>query len=162
MSVLGENYKKIITEIEGKITNPEDLKFVKEKIAELFMSFMETVDRLVDITDEKIKNIEEKQANIENRINEIETDIYDVEDENNNFDFEIVCPYCDYEFTTSIEGRTEIVCPKCNNVIELDWNDDEEDDCCAGHCHSCHGCGEEEYDDNDYDEYEENDEDDDM
>mgnify|MGYP007042768822 CR=1 FL=1 len=97
-----------------------------------------------------------------NRINEIETDIYEVEDENNNFDFEIVCPYCDYEFTTSIEGRTEIVCPKCNNVIELDWNDDDEDDCCAGHCHSCHGCGEEEYDDNDDDEYEENDEDDDM
>ncbi len=164
MSVLSDNYKRIITEIEGRITNPEDLEFVKEKMSELSMIFMDIIDNLADKADEKIKQIEEKQKKIEEKmnevegaINEIETDIY-VEDDQ-NFDFEIVCPYCDYEFVTSIDGKDEVTCPKCNNVIELDWNDDEEDSCCSGHCHSCHGC--EEDDDCDCDD-EENEEDDDM
>ena len=31
MSVLSDNYKRIISELETKITNSEDLEFVKEK-----------------------------------------------------------------------------------------------------------------------------------
>lgn len=170
MSVLSDNYKRIITEIEEKITNPEDLEFVKEKISELSMIFMDIIDNLANNADEKIKQIEEKQRKIEEKmnkvegaINEIETDIY-VEDDS-NFDFEIVCPYCDNEFVTTIDGKDEVICPKCNNVIELDWNDeDEEDGCCSGHCHSCHSCEEDDDCDCgcDCEEDDENDEDEDM
>ena len=133
MSVLSDNYKRIISEIEGKLTNKEDLEFVKEKVSELSMLFMDIIDSLTEKADEKIKQIEEKQKQIEakmeqveNAVNDIESDIYVEED--GNFDFEIVCPYCNNEFVTEINGKDEITCPECNNVIELDWNDEEENE----------------------------------
>lgn len=165
MSVLSDNYKKIIAEIETKITNPEDLEFVKEKISELSMIFMSAIDNFTDKADEKMKQIEEKQKNIEEKMNKVEEAINEIEadiyvDDDSNFDFEIVCPYCDYEFVTSIDGENEIICPKCNNVIELDWNDEDEDECCSGHCHSCHSCEDDECDCGcDCEEDDENDED---
>ena len=144
MSVLSDNYKRIISEIEEKITNPEDLEFVKEKVSELSVLFMDIIDNLTEKADEKMKQIEEKQKKIEakmeeveNTINEIESDIYVEED--GNFDFEIVCPYCSHEFVAEINGKSEIQCPECDNIIELDWNDEEDADC-TGHCSSCHGC----------------------
>lgn len=161
MSVLSDNYKRIISEIEGKITNPEELEFVKEKVSEISMLFMDVIDNLTEKTDEKIRQIEEKQKQIENKmsqvenvVNEIESDIY-VEDDEGNFDFEIVCPYCNNEFVAEINGKSEILCPECNNIIELDWND-EENDCCSGHCSSCHGC-DEDFDENDDEEDNEDD-----
>ena len=52
----------------------------------------------------------------------ISNDIYEDED-----DFEIVCPYCNFEFIADIdESKTEIICPECENVIELDWGDNIE------------------------------------
>ena len=150
MSVLSDNYKRIISEIEGKMSNPEELEFVKEKVSELSMLFMDIIDNLTEKADEKIRQIEEKQklieekmSQVESTVNEIESDIYVEED--GNFDFEIVCPYCNNEFVAEINGKSEVECPECNNIIELDWNDDEEEGC-SGHCSSCHGCSDE-YDD---------------
>jgi len=153
MSVLSDNYKRIVSEIETKLTNPDEVEFVKEKISELSMLFMDIIDGITDKADEKIKQIKEKQRQIEakmeqvqNAVDEIESDIYTVDEEDGSFDFEIVCPYCDNEFVTEIDGRNEIICPECNNVIELDWND-EEDEGCSGHCSSCHGCSDDFEDD---------------
>lgn len=153
MSVLSDNYKRIVSEIEEKISNPEELEFVKEKVSELSMLFMDIIDSLSEKADEKIKQIEEKQKQIESKmsevesaVNEIESDIYTEED--GNFDFEIVCPYCNYEFVAEINGKNEIACPECNNIIELDWNDEDDGEGCNGHCSGCHGC-EEDYDEND-------------
>lgn len=152
MSVLNENYKRIISEIEAKVSNPEELEFVKKKVAELSMMFIETIDTLTQKTEERIKEIEDKQTQIEtkinkveNAVNEIESDIYSEEDA--NFEFEIVCPYCNNEFVTEINEedlKKEVRCPECNNVIELDWNEDE--DGCTGDCHGCHGCEDDEDD----------------
>ena len=49
-----------------------------------------------------------------------------------------MCPYCNHEFTTNISSdvNTEVECPECHNMIELDWNGDEEE--CT---HNCSGCG---------------------
>ena len=68
-----------------------------------------------------------------------------------NFDFEITCPYCNYEFFVDIdENKTEIECPECKNTIELDWSGDIEDEPkenktknsnFQGGCPGCHGCG---------------------
>ncbi len=154
MSVLNDNYKRIITEIEEKVSNPEELEFVKEKILELSTLFMDVIDNLINKTDKKIMQIEKKQQQIENQISqvkgevdEIETDIYE-EDEDDFYDFEIVCPYCNYEFVTEINGKNEVTCPECNNVIELDWNDEDEEEQttsigCIGNCQSCGGCTDE-------------------
>ena len=49
------------------------------------------------------------------------------------------------------ENKTEIECPECNNLIELDWSGDVDDEPsaggCLGDCHGCHGCGSEDEDD---------------
>lgn len=152
MSVLSDNYKKIIAELEERISDPEDLEFVKEKFAELSTMFLDVIDNFTEKTDAKISELEEKQqfieekiAEVESAVNEIETDMYDDEDdeeEDNSYEFEIVCPYCNYEFVAEIAGKNEVTCPECNNTIELDWNEDEEQNStdCVGGCTTCGGC----------------------
>ena len=156
MSVLSDNYKKIITEIEEKITNQEELEFIKQKISELSIIFMDVIDNLSNATDEKLKKIEEKQEKIEQKmqeveeyVNDIETDmleeidaIDEVTENDEEYEFEIACPYCNNEFVADINGKNEITCPECNNVIELDWNDEEDNKSgCSSHgCSSCPGC----------------------
>ncbi len=113
------------------------------------------MDHILDYKEEKMaqledtqKEINEKMAKMQQVIDNIEKDIY-AED---GFDFEIVCPYCNYEFIIDLdENKTEIECPECNNMIELDWSGDidEEHDKCNGSCHGCHGCSDEEDEDED-------------
>ena len=143
MSDIKGKYKKILDDLENNIKNPEDLIYTKEKFMELTLIFMDIIDRLTALTDARIKEIEERQQEINNKINsvqsivdEIEDDIYDSDED---YEFEIVCPYCNYEFTTDItdEEKNEIKCPKCNNVIELDWNSEDEYSC-DGNCNHCH------------------------
>ena len=148
MSDIKGKYNKILEELEASMKDRDDLAIAKEKFMELTVVFMDIVDRLTFLTDERIKEIENKQEEINRKINNvqsivdtIEEDIYDEEDdEDDNFEFEIVCPYCNYEFTTDItdEEKNEIKCPQCNNIIELDWNSDEESSC-DGNCSHCHG-----------------------
>ena len=144
MSDIKGKYKKILDDLENNIKDPEDLLYAKEKFMELTMIFMDIVDRLTALTDARIKEVEEKQEEINNRINNVQTIIDEIEgdiyDSNDEYEFEIVCPYCNYEFTTDIadEEKDEIKCPECNNIIELDWNGDEEY-ACSGDCSHCHG-----------------------
>ncbi len=146
MSDINGKYKQIMEELEGNIKNPEQLNFVKDKFSELSMLFIDMLDRVTRLTDNKIQEVETRQEEILNRLNsiqsvvdEIESDIYE---DDENYEFEIVCPYCNYEFLADIEDedKDEIVCPECHNTIELDWNPDEEIECsgscshCASHC----------------------------
>ncbi len=87
-------------------------------------------------------------------IDNIEKDIYSED----GFDFEIVCPYCDYEFIIDLdENKTEIECPECQNIIELDWTGDIDEENqnqdkqhgCNGSCHGCSGCDEDDDEDDD-------------
>lgn len=142
MSDIKGKYKKILEDLEQNVKDPQDLLYVKEKIIELTTIFMDIIDRLTILTDARIKEIEDKQKEIDSKIesvqsmvDEIEGDIYEDDD---SYEFEIVCPYCNYEFTTDIadEEKDEIKCPKCNNIIELDWNQEEG---CNGDCSHCHG-----------------------
>lgn len=131
--------------------------------------------KIIEELEKRLQKVEEKERFLNDRLNalqhvvsDIEEDIYedyddcDCDDEcdcgdncecdddcdcgcNDDFEFEIVCPYCDEEFTISLDllddEISEIKCPKCNNVIELDWNQEDEEGC-SGHCGGCHGCGE--------------------
>lgn len=53
------------------------------------------------------------------------------------------------------DNKTEIKCPKCDNIIELNWSGNLEDDIdqggCQGHCLGCHGCDDVEQDADDDD-----------
>lgn len=153
MSDMNENYKKILSQIEQKISNPEEREFVKDKISELTVMFVEMINKLSDMTEIKINDIEEKQKElklkmdkVEEVVNGIENDIYLDE----GYEFEIVCPYCNNEFITEVDSenhpKEEVECPECHNIIELDWNGEEYDhehnefNGCSEHCSGCHAC----------------------
>ena len=167
MSNFKDKYTKTIEEIQNKLKNPEDFEFVKDKINELAMEFVDTINE-VKITDAEIRALRLQQNHLqhladrvevlENIMDEMESDIYDDDfmdemfDDDDTFtiedddiEFEVVCPYCNYEFTADVnetEMKEEIQCPKCNKTIELDWNDDDFGfGCSDGGCSHCAGCG---------------------
>lgn len=144
MSDMSGKYKQIIKELEENIKDEKELEFVKEKFSDMSMLFMDMLERVTRLTDSKIQELEQKQHDILNKINSvqsavngIESDIYEDEE---NYEFEIVCPYCNYEFAADIEdeSKEEIICPECHNTIELDWNPEEEIGGCSGSCSHCH------------------------
>lgn len=147
MTELSDKYKEILKDLEANIKDEAQLEYVKEQIYKITDLFMNQIDKILNVNESRIKTMEEKQAEIDRKVQNltsivdgIEQDIYIDEQED---EFQIVCPYCNHEFTEEFdETRTEIQCPECNNIIELDWND--EDDGCSGHCSGCHGCGEDE------------------
>ena len=137
MSELNEEYTKILSELEKKISK---------------------IEERLEIIENNEKSITSILGQLQSEISEIEGDIYENDEQEGEYEFEIVCPYCNLEFLADItlinQEKNEITCPECNNIIELDWNEEDE---CSGHCHGCHGCGEE-HDEEDYNQ----DEDDDM
>lgn len=159
MSELSDKYREIMNEIENNITNEKDLNFVKNKVSEMSMIFIDIIDRMNEIVEEKVSRIEQNQEEMNNRLNKvqsvidkIEKDIYD-----DDFEIEVACPYCNNEFFTTMSDseENEIKCPRCHNMIELDFNAnfEEENQSCSGNCHLCGGCG----NDQDDDEFEEDD-----
>ena len=91
----------------------------------------------------RVAELEERLERVVNILEHIEGDIYD-----DDFDFEIVCPYCNNEFVVDFdENTTEVTCPECENKIELDWSSElEDEDGCSGHCCHCDGCDDEDED----------------
>lgn len=142
MSELSSKYKKILNNIEKKITNKDELEYIKEQIYAITALFLDELDKLVELSESKMQDLvknqlelQEKISKIENSVGEIEKDMY-LENEE-EFDFEVTCPYCNKDFVTELsEKKTEVICPECKNVIELDWN--AEDEKCGG-CSGCQG-----------------------
>ena len=150
MSKFKNEYKSFLDDIEKNIKNPDDLNYIKERFAKFMDVVIEKMDQVLDFKNQELDHLLEMQKGLENRmdkmqriIDNIEKDIYSDE----GFDFEIVCPYCNYEFIADVdENKTEIECPECKNMIELDRSGDPEDDMdsCSGNCSGCSGCDEEE------------------
>ncbi len=155
MGSIKNEYKSFLDDIEKNIKNKEDLEYIKKRLSSFVDVIVEKVDDIANYRKEEIEQLEQRQNEIEEKmskmqgiIDNIEKDIYSEE----GFDFEIVCPYCENEFIIDVdENKTEVECPECNNVIELDWtgnvDEEPEHDGCNGSCHGCHGCGEDEDDD---------------
>lgn len=150
MSKFKNEYKSFLDDIEKNIKNPDDLNYIKERFAKFMDVVIGKMDQVLDFKNQELDHLLEMQKGLENRmdkmqriIDNIEKDIYSDE----GFDFEIICPYCNYEFIADVdENKTEIECPECKNMIELDWSGDPEDDMdsCSGNCSGCSGCDEEE------------------
>ena len=142
MSILKDEYKNFLDDIESNIKNKEDLEYIKKRFADFVDKVLNHIDYIVGYKKQEIENLEDTQKQLIERIDKmqrvidnIEKDIYSDE----GFDFEIVCPYCNYEFVVDMdEEKTEIECPECKNMIELDWSGDpSDDDECSGHCSGC-------------------------
>ena len=101
---------------------------MEEKYEYLKKYVVKTSDKLLTSTGEEIEKVRKNQIALEkeldkmrNALENIERDIYDDED----YDFEIICPYCNNQFLIDYEDeKPEVVCPECKNIIELDWSGD--------------------------------------
>ncbi len=152
MSDFQKKIKKIVSDIEKNLKNKEDLEYVKNQIYNMYGLFMDELDELEARSTSKMESIlirykalEDRMSDIENSIDKIENDIYIKENE--EYDFDITCPYCDTEFSVDCSNglQDRVVCPECNNTIELDWNDHEHDGCSHG-CNECEeGCNHDSY-----------------
>ena len=154
MSVFKDNYTSFLKDVEENIKNKEDLEYITKRFEQFYNQIessssnnkiAEMENKLKDL-ENKQNEIDEKFERIEEVVSNIEKDIYSEE----GFDFEIVCPYCNYEFVIDVdEEKTEVECPECKNIIALDWLGDLDDDHlgCNGGCSSCHGCGPDDEDD---------------
>ena len=150
MGNLKNEYKSFLDDIEKNIKNKEDLEYIKKRFADFMDVVLTDMESIMDYKDEEMKKLQEKQDKIEdevdrlkNVIDHIEKDIYDED----GFDFEIICPYCNHEFVIDFDdNKTEVQCQECKNIIELDWNGGEDESGCSGSCSNCSGCDDEEDD----------------
>jgi len=151
MGTIKTEYKSFLDDIEKNIKDKEDLEYIKKRFASFVDVILDQIDYILDYKKDEINKLEETQKELETNmkkiqqvVDNIERDIYD-----DDFDFEIICPYCNYEFFIDVdENKTEIECPECGNMIELDWSGDVEDDQnnCNGNCKGCSGCEDEDDD----------------
>ena len=144
MSNFSEKYEKILRDIETNISNQKEKEYVLKKIHEVSSIYMDLIDRVTKLDDTRIDILEERQekkigsvSKLKETVDLIKNDIY----EEDGYDFEIVCPYCNHEFVADVEAelKEEIECPECHNIIELDWNE-EDDDMDEINCEGCSGC----------------------
>ena len=148
MGTIKAEYKSFLDDIEKNMKNKEDLEYVKKRFTKFLDIMLDQIDYIMDYKKEEMEKLEKNQKEIENKmskmqqvVDNIEKDIYD-----DGFDFEITCPYCNYEFFIDVdENKTEVECPECKNMIELDWSGDNEEgdpneEGCDGNCQGCSGC----------------------
>ena len=123
------------------------------------MIYMDEINKIMDISEKRVNQVYENQRILEKKMSEIERGMNTIEKElfiEDEYDFEIICPYCNHEFLTDINSsKKEVECPECHNVIELDWNEEEHK--CSGHCGNCGECGTEDEYEEDENNIEEND-----
>lgn len=157
MANFNVEFKKILKNLEDNISDKEALEAAKVEIFNLYNLFFDEITNLEQTINNRIVTIAESQLHVEERLKEmdkslknIEKDIYmDDEMDNEDYDVEIKCPYCNNTFTAEMNDLTaaEIVCPECNNAIELDWGENCEDDDCGCCPHDCHHHEDEDEDD---------------
>lgn len=154
MGNIKNEYKSFLDDIEKNIKNEEDLAYIKERFSTFVDIVIDQIEDIMDYKKEEVDRLENKQKEIEQKMNKMQKVIDNIEKDiyaEDGFDFEIVCPYCNYEFIIDLdENKTEVECPECNNTIELDWTGDTDENGkengCLGTCDGCHGCDDEDDD----------------
>ena len=128
MVSIKNEYKSFLDDIEKNIKNKEDLEYIKKRFADFLEVVIEKMDYILDYKEEEMNKLEEKQNQIEAKISSMQKMIDNIENDiysEDGYDFEITCPYCNYEFIIDVdETKTEVQCPECKNMIELDWGGD--------------------------------------
>ena len=146
MADLHKKIKAIINDLEKNINDKEELDYVKNQVYNVALLFIDEMDKIAQMSVNKVDNILQSHANLDDRMAKIEKKLQNIEKEifiEDDYDFEITCPYCNYEFNEEFYGEIsgEVRCPECNNVIELDWYKEENEEMGCNHqdCGHCHG-----------------------
>ncbi len=165
MANLKKRFNEILQDIEKNIQNKEDLDYIKSQVYNISLLFLDEIDKLAELNLGRLNVMIDREKELTKRIATMEKVINNIEKEmyiSPECDFEIICPYCNTEFTEDFSDgfKHEVRCPECDNLIELDWHDDSCENECDGSCHKC----EEEYEEeeNDDEEDNENENEDDM
>ena len=146
---LKNELSSFLKDLSENIKDPDDLIYIRNRTEKLVDVIFNEMDKILNYNEDKLNALIKKQEQedmliqeLKQRLEDIYEDIYDEEEG----DFAIICPYCNYEFDADIdENFEEIKCPECGNTIELDWDgkpDDEPDpgSGCGGNCPRCGGC----------------------
>ena len=155
MTTLKEEYKNFLDDIDKNIKNKEDLLYIKTRFAKFLDVVIDQMEYIMDMKENKIQEIEKMQTELEQKLDKVQSVVDNIERDiysEDGFDFEITCPYCDHEFIIDVdENKTEVECPNCENIIELDWSGDPdaEEQNCNGSCSGCHGCDDQSDEDDD-------------
>ncbi|MBR3133353.1 MAG: hypothetical protein IKG42_04740 [Clostridia bacterium] len=128
MSKFEEQYQKIIKTLENNIKDEEKLGLAKYQLDKMIQSIVDDFSDVLDRYDEKIEFIEKNNIKNNERLRELEEKLESFEKmiELEDYDIFVTCPYCGFEFQTEYdETITEIPCPSCQELIEIDWDEEE-------------------------------------
>lgn len=166
MSDLKKKLNEILSNLDENIKDKEDLEYVKSQIYNISMLFLDEIDKLAELNLGRLNVMIDREKELSKRISAMEKVIKNIEKEmyiaEEEMDFTIQCPYCNAEFVEDFTDgfKHEVRCPECDNVVQLEWCQDEECECDCDHEHDCNGdCSE---DNEEQEEYEEENEEDDM
>lgn len=147
MSNLNSEFKKILETLENNIKNKDDLELVKVQIFNLYNLFFDEITNLENLANSRISELTQRQVSMEETLKSMEKEVKNIavdiygeeESEDGEYDFTIVCPYCDEEFSLEVdELEDEVKCPNCNETIELDWGHECDEGSCGSCGHHCH------------------------
>lgn len=147
MSNLNSEFKNILETLENNIKDKEDLEVVKVQIFKLYNLFFDEITNLENLANSRISELTQRQVSMEETLRSMEKEIKNIavdiygeeESEDGEYDFTIVCPYCDEEIVLEVdELKDEVICPSCNETIELDWGHECDEGSCSSCGHHCH------------------------
>lgn len=124
--MLGNKFKEVIRNIEKHVSDKEECSYVKEQITILTMSYLNELEKLEQNYDSKISRCSERIDDLEKSLDSM---LAENEKNNEELDVEpITCPYCNSRFLIEFNNRqNEVKCPNCKNIIELDWDVEDDD-----------------------------------
>ncbi len=126
MGNLKNEYNSFLEDIQKNIKDPQDLEYITKKLNSFLDVVLEQMDRVLDYRKDEIKRMEEVQKKLDNKMGRLEETVQNIEKDiyqDDEYDFEITCPYCNYGFIADLdETNSELECPQCENMIELDWS----------------------------------------
>lgn len=123
--MISKKYKEIIKNLEENIDSKRDLEYAKKQISDLTVLYIDELSKIEEKLENKVKKVESRVDDLEENMRKIEEEVCDEFEDESMLDLEpITCPYCDFKFMIEFDSsNTEIKCPECDNIIELDWDE---------------------------------------
>ena len=127
--MISKKYNEILKNLESHISNKKDLDYIKKQITDLTIVYIDEINKNDNKTSKKFNNIEKRLLELENKMDLFEDmDEEFIEEPEIENGEKINCPYCNYSFLVKYDVlNKEINCPKCDNLIVLDWGEFEDD-----------------------------------
>jgi translation elongation factor EF-1beta len=125
--LISKKYNEVLRNLESKVKDKRDLNIAKLAIADLAVCYSEELTKISESLNLRLSDLENKVNSLENHFENIDN-LENLETEVVHLTEKISCPYCEFEFLVEYDDTShEVICPKCNNLIELDWGEFEDD-----------------------------------